>query len=99
MGFAAETTDLQANARLKLEEKQLDAIVANDVSEPGIGFASGDNAVRILTADGREIGVPKMAKDRVADRVLGVVAKLRSGTQRQVWEPPRGGGANFWEDS
>ncbi len=99
VGFAAETTDLQANARLKLEEKHLDAIVANDVSEPGIGFASGDNAVRILTADGREIGVPKMAKDRVADRVLGVVAKLRSGTQRQVWEPPRGGGANFWEDS
>ncbi len=49
IGFAAETTDALANARKKLESKSLDAIVLNDVSQPGIGFDSERNAVTILT--------------------------------------------------
>ena len=49
VGFAAETEDVQTNARHKLEAKGLDAIVANDVSEPGVGFGAGDNAGYLVT--------------------------------------------------
>jgi len=79
LGFAAETTDVTDNARKKLAAKHLDIIVANDVTAPGAGFHSDTNAVQILTADGGEVRVPLLAKDRVADRILGVVAKLRAG--------------------
>lgn len=96
VGFAAETGDLEANAKAKLKEKKLDAIVANDVTAPETGFHADTNAVRIFTADGKEVGVPLMSKDRVADRVLGVVAKMRSGTQRQLWAPPTDR-PKFWE--
>src|SRR5262249_54568552 len=51
IGFAAETDNVLANARKKLEAKSLDAIVANDVAQPGIGFDSERNAVTILTGD------------------------------------------------
>ncbi len=88
IGFAAETADLEANARAKLAEKRLDAVVANDVTAPGAGFLVDTNAVRIFTADGAEVGVPLTSKERVADRVLGVVVKLRTGSQKQTWEPP-----------
>ncbi len=88
VGFAAETGDLEGHAREKLAAKRLDAIVANDVTAPGSGFHVDTNAVRIFTADGQEVGVPLTSKDRVADRVLGVVTKLRRGTQKQTWEPP-----------
>ncbi len=97
IGFAAETADLEANARAKLAEKRLDAVVANDVTAPGSGFLVDTNAVRIFTADGGEIGVPLTTKDRVADRVLGVVAKLRTGSQKQLWEPPAGS-PKFWPE-
>ncbi|GAB4270762.1 MAG: bifunctional phosphopantothenoylcysteine decarboxylase/phosphopantothenate--cysteine ligase CoaBC [Deferrisomatales bacterium] len=97
VGFAAETRDLERNARAKLAEKRLDAIVANDVTAQDAGFHSDDNRVRIFTATGKEIGVPLMSKDRVADRVMGVVAKLRSGTQRLLWTPPTDR-PKFWEE-
>ena len=50
IGFAAETQNLEENARRKLERKHLDAIVLNDVSRPGIGFGSERNAGEIITA-------------------------------------------------
>ncbi|MBI5017674.1 MAG: bifunctional phosphopantothenoylcysteine decarboxylase/phosphopantothenate--cysteine ligase CoaBC [Deltaproteobacteria bacterium] len=77
VGFAAETTDLVTHARAKLREKNLDLIVANDVTAPGAGFHADTNAVRILGADGSEVGVPLATKDRVADRVLDCVVKIR----------------------
>ncbi|MFL6311135.1 MAG: bifunctional phosphopantothenoylcysteine decarboxylase/phosphopantothenate--cysteine ligase CoaBC [Terriglobales bacterium] len=77
MGFAAETTDVLANARKKLESKSLDAIVLNDVSQPGIGFDSERNAVTILTHAGAET-VPETSKWEVAHRVLDAVVKLKS---------------------
>ncbi|MBI5442157.1 MAG: bifunctional phosphopantothenoylcysteine decarboxylase/phosphopantothenate--cysteine ligase CoaBC [Deltaproteobacteria bacterium] len=77
VGFAAETADLVANARVKLVEKKLDLIVANDVTAPGAGFHGETNAVRILGSEGRETVVPLMTKDRVADRVLDSILKLR----------------------
>jgi phosphopantothenoylcysteine decarboxylase / phosphopantothenate---cysteine ligase len=83
IGFAAETTDVIENARRKLAGKGLDAIVVNDVSQPGIGFDSDRNAVTIITAD-EEISVPESSKADVAQRVLDVARRLRS---QQVSEP------------
>ncbi|HEY2235746.1 MAG TPA: bifunctional phosphopantothenoylcysteine decarboxylase/phosphopantothenate--cysteine ligase CoaBC [Candidatus Angelobacter sp.] len=77
VGFAAETTDVLANARKKLESKSLDAIVFNDVSQPGIGFDSERNAVTILTHAGAET-VPETSKWEVAHRVLDAVVKLKA---------------------
>jgi phosphopantothenoylcysteine decarboxylase/phosphopantothenate--cysteine ligase len=77
IGFAAETTDVLANARKKLESKSLDAIVLNDVSQPGIGFDSERNAVTILTHAGSE-AVPETSKWEVAHRVLDAVVKLKA---------------------
>ncbi len=77
IGFAAETHDALANARKKLESKSLDAIVVNDVSQPGIGFDSERNAVTILTHAETET-VPETSKWEVAHRVLDAVIKLKS---------------------
>jgi phosphopantothenoylcysteine decarboxylase/phosphopantothenate--cysteine ligase len=75
IGFAAETQDALENARKKLESKSLDAIVVNDVSQPGIGFDSERNAVTILTRAGI-VNVPETTKWEVAHRVLDTVVKL-----------------------
>jgi phosphopantothenoylcysteine decarboxylase/phosphopantothenate--cysteine ligase len=77
IGFAAETSDVLANARKKLESKSLDAIVLNDVSQPGIGFDSERNAVTILTHSGSE-AVPETSKWEVAHRVLDAVVKVKA---------------------
>src|ERR1041385_7532904 len=76
IGFPAETNDALANARKKLESKSLDAIVLNDVSQPGIGFDSERNAVTILTHAGAET-VPETSKWEVAHRVLDAVVKVK----------------------
>jgi phosphopantothenoylcysteine decarboxylase/phosphopantothenate--cysteine ligase len=81
VGFAAETTDVLANARKKLESKSLDAIVLNDVSQPGIGFDSERNAVTILTHAGAET-VPETSKWEVAHRVLDAVLKVKLERRR-----------------
>jgi phosphopantothenoylcysteine decarboxylase / phosphopantothenate---cysteine ligase len=77
IGFAAETQNALENARKKLQSKSLDAIVVNDVSQPGIGFDSERNAVTILTGSDT-ITVPETTKWEVAHRVLDVAAKLLS---------------------
>ncbi len=97
IGFAAETADVERNAQAKLAEKRLDAIVANDVTAPGAGFHVETNEVVIYTAGGQRIMVPRMSKDRVADRVLGLVVKLRRGSQRQTWEAEPGR-TEFWKE-
>jgi len=75
VGFAAETHNTLENARKKLQSKSLDAIVLNDVSQPGIGFDSERNAVTILT-ETEAIEVPEMTKWEVAHRVLDTVVAL-----------------------
>src|SRR5437868_10470260 len=77
VGFAAETDNALENARKKLESKSLDAIVLNDVSQPGIGFDSERNAVSIITAD-KVIDVPESSKREVAERVLDAVLDRKS---------------------
>ncbi len=75
VGFAAETADLLANAGRKLREKNLDLIVANDVTEPGAGFDLETNIVRLLHRDGTVEELPQMAKEAVA----GAAARSRPG--------------------
>lgn len=76
VGFAAETADVVGSARRKLQAKSLDLVVANDVSDPAVGFASDRNRVSLVTADGVE-EIPLMHKtqlarilwDRIAERL------------------------------
>jgi phosphopantothenoylcysteine decarboxylase/phosphopantothenate--cysteine ligase len=65
VGFAAQTTDVVEAARRKLADKGLDAVIANDVSQPGLGFSADDNRVWIVTADSVE-ELPVMNKKRIA---------------------------------
>jgi phosphopantothenoylcysteine decarboxylase/phosphopantothenate--cysteine ligase len=75
VGFAAETDDLEANARGKLDRKNLDLIVANDVSAPGVGFDHDTNAVLILGRTTRRV-VPLADKRAVAAAVLDAAVAL-----------------------
>ena len=77
VGFAAETNDLDANAERKLRSKNLDLIVANDVSAAGAGFEHDTNAVVILHAGGRREDVPLSDKRAVARRILDAVLQTR----------------------
>ena len=77
VGFAAETDDVERNAVSKLERKNVDAIVANDVSAPQVGFAHDTNAVTILRADGAHQAVSLRSKREIADLVLDTVVELR----------------------
>src|SRR5579862_5618902 len=76
VGFAAETDNVLENARQKLVNKGLDAIVVNDVSREGIGFDSDRNAVTIIMRD-EVVEVPETSKWEVAQRVLDQIVKLR----------------------
>jgi len=79
IGFAAETENVIQNAREKLSAKNLDAIVANDVSRDGAGFDSVNNEVTIMSSDrNAPIHVPLMEKTSVADIILDEVVRLRS---------------------
>jgi phosphopantothenoylcysteine decarboxylase/phosphopantothenate--cysteine ligase len=75
IGFAAETDDLIANARGKLQRKGLDLIVANDVSAPGSGFGTDTNEVVFVSAAGAE-RLPLLPKRAVADRLLDRLVSL-----------------------
>lgn len=73
VGFAAETQELLQNAQAKLREKNLDMIVANNVSQEGSGFRTDTNRVTILWADGRQAPLPLMTKREVARRLLEAI--------------------------
>ena len=76
VGFAAESQELLANAREKLQRKGLDLIVANDITDPQAGFGADTNRVVILGKDGDEEHLPLMSKYDVAWRVLDRMAEL-----------------------
>ena len=76
VGFAAETDELVAHASAKLERKNVDVIVANDVSAPEVGFAHETNEVTILEADGCLRHVSLRSKREIADEVLDTVAQI-----------------------
>ena len=85
VGFAAETEDLIANAKKKLQEKNLDLIVVNDVTRPGAGFGSDTNQVKILYPSGQVKDLPLMGKEEVSQLILDDVVRLleiRKGSRR-----------------
>ncbi|MEO6772397.1 MAG: bifunctional phosphopantothenoylcysteine decarboxylase/phosphopantothenate--cysteine ligase CoaBC [Kofleriaceae bacterium] len=77
VGFAAETHDVIANAQAKLVTKQCDLVVANDVAEPGSGFAVDTNHVHLVDRAG-VTEVPAGAKAEVAHRILDKIVALRA---------------------
>ncbi|HKJ23668.1 MAG TPA: bifunctional phosphopantothenoylcysteine decarboxylase/phosphopantothenate--cysteine ligase CoaBC [Myxococcota bacterium] len=78
VGFAAESEDLVAAARRKLERKGCDLIVANDVSREGAGFDADTNAVVLVWPGGEVEELPLLSKAEVAAQLLDRVEKLRS---------------------
>ena len=70
VGFAAETQQLVLHAQEKLAKKNLDIIIANDVSVPGVGFNADDNIAKLLYRDGRIDELPKMSKENMAEIIL-----------------------------
>jgi phosphopantothenoylcysteine decarboxylase/phosphopantothenate--cysteine ligase len=77
VGFAAETENVTDYARSKMEKKNLDLVVANDITKDGAGFNTDTNIATILTRDGRQIEIPLMSKREMADEILNEVVKLR----------------------
>ena len=84
IGFAAETDDLEANARAKLKRKGLDLIVANDVTREGAGFEVDTNIVTLIGSDGRSQSHPQMSKDAVADLILDRIVALRAAKPKSA---------------
>ena len=76
VGFAAETNDVEQNALKKLSRKQLDMIVANDLTEAGSGFGVDTNKVTIYHADGDVQRLPVMSKKAVADALLDEIKTI-----------------------
>lgn len=73
VGFAAETENLLENAREKLEKKNLDFIVANNLTQSGSGFATDTNQVKILDRSGGILELPFLTKEEVAEKILDLV--------------------------
>ncbi len=77
VGFAVETDHLVEYARKKMTEKNMDLIVANDITQTGAGFQAETNIVKILDRQGGAEDLPLMDKKKVADRILDRVKALR----------------------
>ena len=83
VGFAAETESLVENARGKLRRKNLDLLVANDVTREDSGFDVDTNAVTLLDREGAVTPLPVMSKDAVADRICDWFVEFRNQPQRR----------------
>ena len=82
VGFAAESEDVVANARKKLEKKKLDLIVANDITGADSGFGVDTNKVTIIDKKGNTENLPLLTKREVAEKILDKVAEMLSPPQR-----------------
>jgi phosphopantothenoylcysteine decarboxylase/phosphopantothenate--cysteine ligase len=76
IGFAAESRDLLKNAEAKLKAKNLDMIVANDISAPDSGFGADTNRVTLLFSDAEKQPLPLMSKEEVAETIIARLAML-----------------------
>ncbi len=83
VGFAAETDDILAHANAKLARKNLDLIVANDVSAPGSGFGSDTNQATLIDRDGRIQALDLMPKRDLAEKILDAALALHRSTRRK----------------
>lgn len=77
VGFAAETDNLYENAVKKIKRKNLDIIVANDVTQEGAGFNVDTNIVKIIDAKGNIKDIPKCSKDEIAEHIFKVICEKR----------------------
>ena len=77
IGFAAESNDLIQNAKQKIEKKNLDYIVANDIMSKDTGFSSDYNRVNIISRDGEMVSLDKMSKREVAREIFNTIGKRR----------------------
>ena len=77
VGFAAESTNVEENAKAKITKKNLDYIVANDITSKDAGFASDDNRVTIIAKDGSSISLEKMSKQQVACNIFNMILEKR----------------------
>jgi len=75
VAFAAETDDVESNAREKLVRKNADLIVANDVADASIGFDSDQNAVTVIARDGSSTKIERAPKIVIANRILDLVVE------------------------
>jgi phosphopantothenoylcysteine decarboxylase/phosphopantothenate--cysteine ligase len=75
VGFAAETSNLISNAESKLENKNLDWIVANEVGKKDRGFSSDNNAATLISRDGEKVKLPLQSKTSLAGKILRLVLK------------------------
>jgi len=78
VGFAAETDDLRTNAAAKVARKNLDLIVANDVSAPDVGFAHDTNAVTLVRPDAEPVEIDLASKREVARAVIDAIVDIRN---------------------
>jgi phosphopantothenoylcysteine synthetase/decarboxylase len=77
IGFAAETNDVVQYARNKLQNKNLDLIVANDVSRPDVGMESAENEVIILFRDGKTQPIPRSSKKFIARELVKIISNMK----------------------
>jgi phosphopantothenoylcysteine decarboxylase/phosphopantothenate--cysteine ligase len=89
VGFAAETGGAALKARGKLREKNLDFIVANDVTKPGVGFDHETNAVTLIGRTGRAVTLGLASKAEIADRLVELVHGAAVGSARTARSAPR----------
>ena len=77
VGFAAESNDVLKNAEKKLKNKNLDFIVANDITATDTGFGSEDNKVIIISKDNEKLELEKMSKREVARNIFDMILEKR----------------------
>jgi phosphopantothenoylcysteine decarboxylase/phosphopantothenate--cysteine ligase len=81
IGFAAETNDVVGYARSKMEKKNLDMVVANDITADGAGFNTDTNIATILTRNGGgDVELPLMQKREMAERIIDEIVRLRKSS-------------------
>jgi len=89
IGFAAESEELLSNTKQKLQRKNLDVIVGNDISVPDIGFGSDDNAVVIMSATGERETLPRMPKRAIAEHLCDLLSQAFAAKEATVTAPLR----------
>lgn len=78
VGFAAETNDVVGYARSKMKKKNLDMVIANDITAEGAGFNVDTNIATIITRNGGDVELPLMSKRKMANKILDEIVKLRN---------------------
>lgn len=82
LGFAAQTHDVLALAKQKLQEKQLDMICVNDISQPNIGFASDENQLTIITKEKTQV-LKRASKTQLAKQIVNVIKEAYYAKQTE----------------